>query len=137
MSHTRYNVTSDVPKPCDDRQKYFLDRAAHIALKSTMGQRHGCIIVQPSPSGTNEILSIGHNHTSIHLYHQFSMHAEIDALRKIRKNVDLTNAELYVVRIGPQSLGHPLKMSKPCASCSEAIRKRGIGKVYYSWSEMG
>jgi len=133
MKQTRYDVDADKedPKNSDDRQQYFLERAAQIALKSGMGQKHGCII-----ANQDGIISIGYNHSTMHMYHLFSMHAEVDALRKIKKNVDLSNAELYVVRIGPASLGHPLKMSKPCAACSEAIKKRGIGKVYYSWSSM-
>jgi deoxycytidylate deaminase len=120
-----------IPKESDDRQEYFLKKATQLAFRSNMGQRHGCIVVD---SQTDEIISTGYNHTAIHLYHKWSCHAEIDALRKIKRSVDLSNAELYVVRIGTEGMGNPLKMSKPCEGCSKAILKSGIKKTYYSWS---
>jgi deoxycytidylate deaminase len=120
-------------KNSDDRQQYFLKKAAQLALKSNMGHRHGCIVVD---SQTDEIISSGYNHTAIHMYHKWSCHAEIDTLRKIKRNTDLSNAELYVVRIGPESLGNPLRMSQPCEGCSKAILKSGLKKIYYSWSHI-
>jgi deoxycytidylate deaminase len=123
----------EIPKDRDERQEYFLRKAAQIAFRSNMSHRHGCIIVDGK---TGDILSSGYNHTSIHLFHKFSMHAEVDALRKINRKTDLSNAELYVVRIGPESQGTPLKMSRPCDGCSKAIHRANIGKVYYSWSNM-
>jgi deoxycytidylate deaminase len=121
-----------VPKDPDDRQEYFLKKAAQLAFRSNLSQRHGCLIVNPQ---TDEVLSTGYNHTYIHMYHKFSCHAEYDALRKIKKTFDLSNAEMYVVRIGPESLGNPLKLSKPCDGCTKLILKANIGKVYYSWSD--
>lgn len=130
--HSNMTVeTTTAPKESDKRQEYFLHKAAQLAFRSGMGHRHGCIIVDFQ---TDEILSSGYNHTAMHMYHKWSCHAEIDALRKIKRSVDLSNAELYVVRIGPESLNNPLKMSKPCEGCSKAILKSGIKKIYYSWS---
>lgn len=125
-------IHEPIPKHPDERQEYFLKKAAQIAFRSNLVQRHGCLIVN---SQTDEILSSGFNHTYIHMYHKFSCHAEYDALRKVKKTFDLSNAEMYVVRIGPN--GAYLKMSKPCEGCKKLILKANIGKVYYSWSEMG
>jgi len=123
----------EVPKDSNERQNYFLHKAAQLAFRSNLNHRHGCVVVN---SQTNEIISTGYNHTSEHLFHSFSMHAEIDALRKIKRNMDLSNAEMYVVRIGPESLGNPLKLSKPCEGCAKQILKVNLGRVYYSWSDI-
>lgn len=120
------------PKYRTEKQEYFLNKAAQIALKSNMGQRHGCVIIDEN----GEILSTGYNHTTTHMCHKWSIHAEIDAIRKIKKNIDLSNVELYVVRIGTDRSGNPLKMSKPCDDCTKQILKSGIGKIYYSWSHI-
>lgn len=121
------------PRECDERQEFFLKKAAQLAMKSDMTHRHGCVIVD---SKTDEIISTGYNRKATHMYHTFSRHAESEALRKLKKSMDSSNLEMYVVRVGPESLGHPLKMSKPCEGCSRQILKSGIAKVYYSWSHM-
>lgn len=141
----RYSITSQLNnelnyendpiyiKISDEKQEYFMNKAAQLAFRSNLGHRHGCIIVDDS---TSEILSTGYNHTKIHMYHKLSCHAEIDALMKIKRNVDLSNSKMYIVRIGSDNLGNPLKMSKPCEGCTKAILKSGIKKVYYSWSNI-
>jgi deoxycytidylate deaminase len=117
------------PKDCTPLQRQFMDKAAAVAFRSNMAHRHGCIIVL-----NGEIIARGFNHTGHHLCHMFSYHSEVDALRKIKRNVDLSGAEMYVVRIGTERMGNPLKFSRPCSGCTEAILKAGVGKVYYSWS---
>jgi deoxycytidylate deaminase len=129
-------IHEPIPRQPDERQEYFLKKAAQIAFRSNLVQRHGCLIVN---SQTDEILSSGFNHTYIHMYHKFSCHAEYDALRKVKKNIDLANSEMYVVRIGGVRLASDtdLKMSKPCEGCKKLILRANIGRVYYSWSELG
>jgi deoxycytidylate deaminase len=119
-------------RTCDDKQDYFMRRAANIAFKSTSeAHKHGCVIVKDG-----DVISEGYNHKKIHLYHKCSIHAEIDALHKCRKKKQiLENCEMYVVRIGPAFLGHPLKYSKPCPDCCKAIEKAKIKKVYYSTND--
>lgn len=114
-------------KDMNERQYIFFKKAAQHAYRSNLTQRHGCVVVL-----NDEIISVGFNHTHVHLYHKYSLHAEVDALRKIKRNVDLSNAELYVVRIGPDSKGSPLRMSKPCLACQNIIIKSKVRKVYYS-----
>jgi deoxycytidylate deaminase len=125
-------VEDTVPKKSTERQNLFLQKAAQLAFKSNMNQRHGCLIVNPQ---SDEIIATGYNHTYIKMCHKYSCHAECDALRKLKRNVDLANAEMYVVRIGPESLGHPLKFSKPCEGCATLIRKANVGRIFYSWTE--
>ena len=117
------------PRESTDKQLIFLNKAAQYAERSTLNQRHGCVVVI-----NDEIISTGWNHNYMCSCQVCSIHAEMDALRKIKRNVDLTCAEMYVVRIGPPSKGSPLKLSKPCESCTRGIIHRNLGKVFYSWS---
>ncbi len=119
------------PKNSDARQEYFLKKAACIATRSTMTHRHGCIIVNK----TGEVISEGYNHVYLHMYHKFSMHAEVACLSKMKRSKDLTDCTMYVVRIGTDNMGKPLKYSRPCQDCSRAIIKSGLKKIYYSTSE--
>jgi deoxycytidylate deaminase len=124
-----YTSKDDIPpKITTDKQRYFLDRAARMAMKSTMTQKHGCILVV-----NGEILSEGFNHHFTHMCHKFSIHAEADALHKAKRYKHiLGDAELYVVRIATGKFDNCLKYSKPCCGCQEVILKYGIKKVYYS-----
>jgi len=116
-------------RTCSDKQYSFLKRAMNLALKSTChNQRHGCVIVKD-----NEIISEGFNHIQVHLCHKFSIHAEVDAISKMKRNKKfMSTCDLYVVRVGKESMGNPLKYSKPCPDCIRAIEKCGIRRVYYS-----
>lgn len=119
----------NVIKSCNEKQAMFLDRALQLARKSTChSQRHGCVIVRG-----DDIVAEGYNHTDVHLYHKFSIHAEVDALSKVKRDRKyLSKCDLYVVRIGTDRMGNPLKYSKPCHDCSKAIQKSGIRNIYYS-----
>ena len=119
----------NVIKTCNERQYAFLNRALNLARKSScFSHRHGCVIVKG-----DEIVAEGYNHTDVHLYHKFSIHAEVDAISKLKKNRKyISQCDLYVVRIGRDSMGNPLKYSKPCPDCIKAIQKSGIRRVYYS-----
>lgn len=115
-----------IPREPTNRQQFYMNKAAQLAYRSNMSHKHGCLIVN-----NDEILSSGYNHTYIHMYHRYSCHAEYEALRKIKKNTNLANAEMYIVRIGTNHL----KLSKPCDACTKLIMKANIGKVYYSYGE--
>lgn len=119
------------PKNTTDKQEFFMQAAAKVAQKSTMTHQHGAVIVVD-----NVIISSGFNYVYEHMCHMNSIHAEVDALLKVKgvKKTQLTDAEMYVVRIGPKTLCEQLKYSKPCCSCQKAIAKYGIRKVYYSTS---
>lgn len=116
---------TDLPKNMNERQSYYLDIAAKVAMKSTMNHKHGSIIVYKK-----EIIASGYNY-----YHgENSVHAEIAAISQLKgKNkVFLPDCELYVVRIGPNDFKNHLKYSKPCCNCQNYISKKCIKKIYYS-----
>lgn len=130
MTTSSVTLTEEPEKPTKTQYK-FLDRAAKIALKSNMYRQHGAVIVVG-----DQIVAEGYNYDYIRLCHKYSIHAEVDAINKARKcRIDLTDADLYVVRIGKKSMDYPLRYSKPCDSCAEYIKKMGIRNVYYSINE--
>jgi deoxycytidylate deaminase len=105
------------------------DRASQVARKSTMLHRHGAIIVHDG-----EIVAEGYNHLALYMEHAYSIHAEVDALTKIktRGKKFLEECTLIVVRIGTDKMNNPFKDSKPCESCQRAIKNYGIRRVFYS-----
>lgn len=112
--------------------RQFCDYAAQLARKSMMQHQHGCVIVH-----NKQVVSEGTNESFEHFNHQFSMHAEVTALNKI-KHKDrrfLSQCTMYVVRIGPPSSNETFKLSKPCLHCMKTIVEMGIGKVYYTTNE--
>jgi tRNA(Arg) A34 adenosine deaminase TadA len=61
------------------------------------------------------------------------IHAEGKALEQIEKKHQSDNLSILVVRIC-KTTGE-MKMSKPCACCTQTIRSAGIITVYYSASD--
>jgi deoxycytidylate deaminase len=105
----------------------YIKLAASLALKSDLiHHRHGCVIV----SNKGKIVAEGYNYR----LNTLSIHAEIDALTKIKGNAKkmISTYTMYIVRIGTDNMGNPLKYSRPCNSCTDAILKSGIKKVFYS-----
>ena len=119
------NFDETVSKKTSEKQKYYLDIAATVALNSNMLQKHGAIIVYKK-----NIIASGYNY----YLHTYSIHAEIAAIAELKgKEKDiLSECELYVVRIGPDKYNNPLKYSKPCFNCQHAINKHCIRKTFYS-----
>lgn len=107
-------------------------RATHIAKHSGMNHRHGALVIYDG-----KIISHGYNHEHPALKNQYSIHAEVDALTKIKKlgKHVLSKCELVVVRIGPESFNNVFKLSMPCCNCTKYIQRLGIKKVYYSTND--
>ena len=120
---------TEVPKHPNQRQNYFLDQASRTAKRSTMTQRHGCVIVK-----NNKIISTGFNKHAENFKKEFAtIHAEIVAIQKAKRDFgDLSKCELYVVRIGTDNSISDLKMSKPCKNCSREIIKHNIKKIFFT-----
>jgi deoxycytidylate deaminase len=54
-----------------------------------------------------------------------SLHAEVNAIKRLPKNINMRKITLIVVRT-------KMRMSRPCEKCSAVIKNLGIRKVYYS-----
>jgi len=106
----------------------FLSKAAKIAEKSTMLQKHGAIIVYK-----NNIIASGYNYICSYMNNNYSIHAEVAAISNLFHNKKLLPlCDIYVVRIAPSSLNYCLKNSKPCSSCTNFILKYNLKNIYYS-----
>lgn len=116
----------DLSKNFKDYQIKIFQIAADVAKKSNMLQKHGCVIVHKK-----NIIATGYNMMCPYYHH--SIHAEVNTLKKVKNNKHLLkHSEMYIVRIGKNSLGNPLKYSKPCINCEKCIKEHGIKKVFYS-----
>jgi deoxycytidylate deaminase len=63
-------------------------------------------------------------------YHPgFTRHAELNAIKKVRRKIDLTGAVCYNLRIDKNG---EIRMSKPCPSCEKLLLNYGFKKVYFS-----
>jgi deoxycytidylate deaminase len=129
--HNKAHI-KDPKNPNNREYDYLKYTAEKIAPKSNIrSHKHGAIIVE----NNNKIISYGYNHHFTFDNNKgFSIHAEIDALNKILKmKRKVNNLDLYVVRIGTDNLGNPLKYSKPCLNCTKRLLECGlINKIYYS-----
>ena len=91
--------------------------------------KHGAVIVKGG-----RVLSVGINKFRNHpliiqpeiIKTVCSVHAEVDALRKIK---DARGATIYVARVNNRGAE---RMSRPCNYCYDAIRKAGISKIIYT-----
>ena len=115
-----------------------LNKAFNIAKnhphKDRLQSLHAAIIYRGG-----SILSIGINkpkrnrYVDLHAHHpDCNMHAEIDAILKIRKKINLKGAKIMVARAKKDDMlpGN----SKPCIMCSSIIKNHGIKRVYYTIS---
>ena len=117
------------------RDQYFVQVAHDNAQKSCMIQKHGCVIVY----NNKDIIAEGINQYECDMKEVDTIHAEVDAINKLRKIMNtkkdktfVQKCKLYVVRIGSKSMDYPLKQSKPCEHCTKVILRVGIPFVYYS-----
>lgn len=95
----------------------------------------------------NTILSVGHNENRSHTtqakyniyryddsklnhYYNPSIHAEIQALNKIKYlDIDFSKVEVYVYR---ETADGCVALARPCDSCMAMIREMGIKKIHYT-----
>lgn len=107
-------------------------RACLVARKSGMNHRHGAVVIR-----NGEIVAEGFNYESTLLKEKFSVHAEADALSKIKHlgKQFLSQCDMIVVRVGPMTLEYTTKLSMPCPACRCKIEQMGIRKVYYTTNE--
>ena len=77
-----------------------------------------------------QVLAVGRNQKG---YRGASLHAEIDALRQLRRQKrGPEGTDIHVFRFGANG---ELRMSKPCRECFVALRASGISRVFYHDSE--
>ena len=115
-------------KMINKKHQLFLSKAAEIAQKSNMLQKHGAVIVYK-----NKIIASGYNYMCDYMHNNYSIHAEVSAISQMFHNKKLLElCDIYVVRIAPASMNNCLKNSKPCRSCTNFINKYNLRNIYYS-----
>lgn len=113
----------DTFKKSSSEQRNYMHVCRSLAAKSPLTHKHGCIVVKGK-----KIISTGFNDKP-HTKSNNSIHAEVAALRKVKHLVDGT-CTMYVVRHGSKECRS--MYSKPCATCSDMIRRYKIRAVFYS-----
>lgn len=115
----------------------YLKLAIETSKDSSKYPRCGCVIV------SKQILSIAHNLEKSHPiqaelnYYRFGhddncqhhIHAEINAIVKVKDKKKLKGAAIYIARI--DRWGN-LKDAFPCKACLKLIHKYGIKKIIYT-----
>lgn len=106
----------------------FILKAKQLASKSTMSHKHGCVIVK-----NGDIISTGINKYINYFEHQYSIHAEVDAINKIKRKGKkfLINCDVYIVRISNYN-NDILRLSHPCLQCTRVLLKYGVRRIFYS-----
>lgn len=106
-----------------------IDTLKKTALNSPVHYKHSACLLK-----NDKILTVGKNkYFKKELINdkliKFSIHAEIDVLFK-HNTKNLKGLDILIIRVGDKSFN--LKNSRPCNSCIEKLKQRGIRKVYYS-----
>lgn len=104
----------------------YIERARKVAAKSSMQFRLAALVVH---NGT--IVAEGYNKMIEYFSHQYSLHAEVSALSKLKHMSSATLSE-YVMYVYRFSATGETKLSKPCASCQKAIAEMRIQKIYFT-----
>jgi deoxycytidylate deaminase len=115
-------------------RKYFrliYDEVKNHPDKSSLTSLHGTVLVlggsvvgwalnSPSRSGFSDVYAT-HN--------CFGKHSELNAIRKVRKKIDLTGAVAYNLRVDKCGL---VRIAAPCEGCTKLFLDYGIKKCYFS-----
>lgn len=126
--------------------KHFFNLAKKESFKATYtgysGVKIGCVVVyhgtvlaKGSNSNKSHPTQQKYNYlrfTDKHLnyYYNPSIHAEIQALTKIKYlDIDFSKVSIYVYR---EYKDGRTAMARPCASCMKFIKSLGIKNIYYT-----
>ncbi len=76
------------------------------------------------------VVAVGYNRKG---FRASSLHAEMDALRQLRRQKrGPEGTDIHVFRFGASG---ELRMSKPCRECFLALQESGISRIFYHNSE--
>lgn len=126
--------------------KHFFDIAKNESYKATYsgysGVKIGCVVVyhgtvlakgsNSNKSHTTQSKMNIYRYNDKHLNHYYhaSIHAEIQALNKIKYlDIDFSKVEVYVYR---EYKNGTTALARPCPSCMAYIKHLGIRNIYYT-----
>lgn len=122
-------MAREVTKKLSKKEASFLSLAKNLAESSSCRMKHGAVVVSGGRIMSLGINSMKNNPARISEEHipDASMHAEMDAMRKVKGS--LKGATIYVARVNNQGVE---MISRPCERCYLAIEKAGISKIVYT-----
>jgi deoxycytidylate deaminase len=107
------------------------DNLYNSVIKSSMNSKYACAILF-----RNKIISIGINKYKTCKYekqfdskyecNKFSIHAEKDAIRKVKNKNILQYCKIYIVKIKEGKLEQGI----PCPMCYNLLKKYNINKIF-------
>ena len=112
---------------------YLKNELINTALKSNMQHKHACAI-----TFHNKIISIGYNKYNLNFkniyncnnncyqHNKYSIHAEKDAIMKIKDKNILKDCKIYIIRINNDMNIH---QGIPCEMCNKLLNKYNIYKI--------
>jgi deoxycytidylate deaminase len=117
------------PKKCDSNKLIeSIDILKKKARNSDLQFKHSACLLKG-----NKICAIGVNKCLKHIVidnikTKTTIHAEIDAILNSNSK-NMKGMDIVIIRLGQSN---KLQNSRPCNSCIEKMRKKGIRKAYYS-----
>lgn len=106
-----------------------MNLATNLAMSSDCNFKHGAVVVKGGrivSTGINRFKNHPMMVSPEHIKEHCSVHAEVDAIRKLK---NARGATIYIARIGKRG---NQALSRPCDSCYTAIQKAGINKIVYT-----
>ena len=118
------------------RESYKATYSGYSAVKiGCVVVYHGTILARGSNSNKSHSTQSSYNRfryndKKLNHYYNASLHAEIQALNKIKYlDIDFSKIEVYVYREYKKG---GIAMARPCVSCMEFIKDLGIKNIYYT-----
>lgn len=107
------------------------DDVLNHPFKKQLSALHGSVIIK----GGN-VISCALNHpgkcgfSEHYAYHGgMTIHSELNAIKKVRRKIDLTGAVCYNLRIDKHG---EVRMSKPCPSCEKLLANYGFKRCVFT-----
>ena len=122
-------INEYINNECTNNDMKYIHIAIDEATKSKVLHRHGCVAVL-----SGKVIARGYNKYRTYskdglIHENCSCHAEIDVLRKCRKQNITKKFSLYIVRLS--NTDH-ICNSFPCKQCYETMKEFPIKNVAYS-----
>ena len=98
-------------------------------MSSDCNFKHGAVVVKGGrivSTGINRFKNHPMTVSPEHIKEHCSVHAEVDAIRKLK---NARGATIYIARIGKRG---NQALSRPCDNCYTAIQRAGINKIVYT-----
>jgi len=101
--------------------EHIMDIARKTATKSTMKYKVSCVLVDRR----GRVVATGYNHrcTNGRCMGNHSVHAEADALSKVKKIPDGSNLTAFIYRMNSKAID-------PCSACEKLLKAYGIENVF-------